>query len=85
MEILDIYLLNLAVTIGMFIILIVRAWLEWKNYRIIWADIRRNQKLDTLAQLLKAEKSFFLKVEGGKKLYEALCDIFEIEEQQNSL
>lgn len=80
MEIIDIYLLNLALTVGMFIVLIVRAFLEWKNYRIMWKEIRRNQKKESLAQLLKAEKSFFLKVEGGKKLYEALCDIFEIEE-----
>jgi len=80
MEIIDIYLLNLALTLGMFIVLMVRAFLEWKNYRIMWQEIRRNQKKESLAQLLKAEKSFFLKVEGGKKLYEALCDIFEIEE-----
>lgn len=80
MEIIDIYLLNLALTVGMFIVLMVRAFLEWKNYRIMWQEIRRNQKKESLAQLLKAEKSFFLKVEGGKKLYEALCDIFEIEE-----
>jgi len=34
-----IYLLNLGVTLAMFLILTFRAWIELKNYRIMWKEL----------------------------------------------
>jgi len=38
-EMLEIYVLNLAITLFMFIILAFRAWIELKNYRIMWKEL----------------------------------------------
>jgi len=40
-ELFDIYVLNLAITLAMFLILTFRAWIELKNYRIMWKTSRR--------------------------------------------
>ena len=39
MDIFEIYLLNLAVTVAMFLVLIFRAWIEFRNYKIIWREM----------------------------------------------
>jgi len=38
-EMLEIYVLNLAIKLLMFIILTFRAWIELKNYRIMWKEL----------------------------------------------
>ena len=80
MDIYDIYLLNLILTLGMFSVLIFRAWLELKNYRMMWKELEWRQTYQTMGRLLKAEKDLFTKVEGGEELYQMLCEIFKVDE-----
>jgi len=80
LDLLDIYLLNLLVTVGMFALLIFRAWLELKNYRMIWKELEWRQTYQTMGRLLKAEKDLFSKMEGGEELYQMLCEIFKVNE-----
>lgn len=77
------YLLNLAVTLGMFVVLIFRAWLELKNYRLIWSELEWRKTYQTMGRLLKAEKDLFSKVEGGDELYQMLLQIFKVEEARS--
>jgi len=82
LDIVDIYLLNLLLTLGMFAVLIFRAWLELKNYRMIWKELEWQQTYQTMGRLLKAEKDLFSKVEGGDELYQMLCEIFKVNESK---
>ena len=82
MEIIDIYILNLSITLGMFVVLIFRAWVELKNYRMMWKELEWRQTYQTMGRLLKAEKDLFSKVEGGDELYQMLCEIFEVNEEK---
>jgi hypothetical protein len=78
LDLLSIYVLNLAITVGMFTVLLFRAWIEHKNYKMMWKELQWKQTCDTAGKLLKAEKSLFTQVEGGDELYEMLCELFEI-------
>ena len=80
MDLLDIYILNLLVTVGMFALLIFRAWLELKNYRMMWKELEWRQTYQTMGRLLRAEKDLFSKTEGGEELYQMLCEIFKVDE-----
>ena len=82
LELVDIYLLNLAITVGMFVVLIFRAWIEMKNYRMIWKEMEWRETYQTMGRLLKAEKDLFSKVEGGDELYQMLCEIFKVNEEK---
>lgn len=77
MDVIDLYLLNLLLTLGMFAVLIFRAWLELKNYRLMWKELEWRQTYQTMGRILKAEKDLFSKVEGGDELYRMLCEIFK--------
>ena len=76
MDLLSIYLLNLVVTIAMFTVLVFRALVEHKNYKMMWKELEWKRTCDTAGKLLKAEKSLFTKVEGGEGLYEMLLELF---------
>ena len=76
----QLYFLNLAVTAAMFIVLIFRAWIELRNYRIMWKEIEWRKSCETAVKVLDAEKELFSKVEGGKELYDALSEIFRLPE-----
>jgi len=78
----EIYLLNLAITIGMFVVLIFRAWIEMRNYRMMWKELEWRQTYQTMGRLLKAEKDLFSKLEGGDELYQMLCEIFKVNEEK---
>lgn len=78
MDIFDIYLLNLLATLGMFAVLIFRAWLELRNYRLMWKELEWRETYHTMGRILKAEKDLFSKVEGGDELYQMLCEIFNV-------
>ncbi|MBS7616699.1 hypothetical protein KEJ45_05830 [Candidatus Bathyarchaeota archaeon] len=80
MDILEIYILNLALTIGMFIVLTFRAWIELKNYKIMWKELEWKQTYQMVGRVLRAEKDLFSKVEGGDELYGLLCEIFKVRE-----
>lgn len=81
LQLVHIYFLNLIVTIAMFSVLIVRAWLEYKNYKIMWEEIKRRVDYDAVSKILRSEKNLFQKVEGGDELYKLLCQMFKIEER----
>ncbi|MGB8779841.1 MAG: hypothetical protein WCD81_04240 [Candidatus Bathyarchaeia archaeon] len=80
-EILNIYILNLAATLAMFAVLVFRAWLELKNYRLMWKELEWRETYTTMGRLLKAEKDLFSKVEGGDELYEMLLEIFKVDQK----
>jgi len=79
-ELLSIYYLNLMVTLAMFIILVFRAWIELKNYRIMWKELEWKKTYEVVGRILKAERDIFTGVEGGKELYEILCEMFKVKE-----
>jgi hypothetical protein len=62
----------------MFAVLIFRAWLELKNYRLIWKELEWKQTYQTMGRVLRAEKDMFSKVEGGDELYQLLCEMFKV-------
>ncbi|MGB9740644.1 MAG: hypothetical protein ACPLW5_02630 [Candidatus Bathyarchaeales archaeon] len=74
------YLLNLMLTLGMFAVLIFRAWIELKNYRMMWRELEWKQTYQAVGRVLKAEKDMFSRVEGGDELYRLLCEIFKVQE-----
>ena len=78
LDLLSIYILNLLITIAMFSVLVFRAWVEHKNYRLMWKELEWNRTCETAGKLLRAEKGLFTKVEGGDELYEMLCELFSI-------
>ena len=77
MDLLSIYLLNLLVTLAMFIVLVFRAWVEHKNYRLMWKELEWRRTAETVGKILKAEKSLFTKTDGGDELYDMLCELFQ--------
>ena len=79
-ELLEIYILNLLVTAGMFLVLIFRAWVEHKNYRMMWKELEWRKNYDTVGRILSAEKDLFAKVEGGDELYSLLLEMFGAKE-----
>jgi len=66
----------------MFVVLIFRAWIEMRNYRMMWKELEWRQTYQTMGRLLKAEKDLFSKVEGGDELYQMLCEIFKVNEEK---
>lgn len=77
----NIYMLNLAATLAMFAVLVFRAWLELKNYRLMWKELEWRETYTTMGRLLKAEKDLFSKVEGGDELYQMLQEIFKVDQK----
>jgi len=65
----------------MFIVLIFRAWIELKNYKMMWKELEWKETYRTVGKILKAEKDLFTKVEGGEELYRLLCEIFKVQEE----
>jgi hypothetical protein len=53
---LEIYMLNLAITLFMFIILAFRAWIELKNYRIMWKELERRKTREVARSLQEMSK-----------------------------
>jgi hypothetical protein len=66
----------------MFVVLIFRAWLELRNYRLMWKELEWRETYQTMGRILKAEKDLFSRVEGGDELYRMLCEIFEVKDEQ---
>ena len=73
----NIYVLNLLITLAMFIILVFRAWIELKNYKLMWKEIEGRRTYEVVGRVLRAEKDLFTGVEGGKELYDILCEMFK--------
>jgi hypothetical protein len=84
MDLLDIYILNLLVTLGMFVVLIYRAWIEHKHYHMMWEELEWRRTYQTMGRVLKAERDMFAKVEGGEELYQMLLEIFRVDEKRNA-
>ena len=66
----------------MFAVLIFRAWLELRNYALMWKELEWRHTYQTMGQILKAEKDLFSRVEGGDELYRMLCEIFKVEDKE---
>jgi hypothetical protein len=66
----------------MFTVLIFRAWLELRNYSLMWRELEWRQTYQTMGRILKAEKDLFSKVEGGDELYQMLCEIFKVRDEK---
>jgi len=79
-NLMNIYILNLLITLAMFLVLVFRAWIELRNYKMIWREMEWRRTYETVGRVLKAEKDLFTKVEGGEELYEILCEIFKAKE-----
>jgi len=79
-ELYSIYVLNLLVTLAMFLILTFRAWIEMKNYKIMWKELEWRKTREVAEKILKAEREMFTNVEGGHELYTLLCKMFQITE-----
>ena len=62
-------------------VLIFRAWLELRNYRLMWKELEWRQTYQTMGRILRAEKDLFSKVEGGDELYQMLCEIFNVKNE----
>jgi hypothetical protein len=77
----NIYLLNLVVTVAMFIVLVFRAWIELKHHKMMWKELEWTRTYENVGRILKAEKDLFTKVEGVEELYEMLCEMFKVESQ----
>ena len=82
MDLFDIYLLNLAVTLGMFVVLIFRAWLELKHFQVLWKEAEWRKTYEVVGRILKAEKDLFKGTEGGEELYRILCEMFKVNEKK---
>jgi hypothetical protein len=78
-DLIEIYVLNLLVTLAMFIVLVFRAWIELKNYKMMWKELEWRRTYETVGRILKAEKDLFTKIDGGEELYEMLCEMFKVE------
>jgi len=80
-DLFEIYLLNLAVTVGMFVVLIFRAWLELRHFQILWKEAEWRKTYEVAGRILKAERDMFTGVEGGDELYKILSEMFGVEEK----
>lgn len=81
-ELFEIYMLNLVVTVGMFVVLIFRAWLEMKHFQVLWKEAEWRKTYEMVGRILKAEKDLFKGAEGGDELYRLLTQMFKVEEQK---
>ena len=81
-ELLNIYVLNLLITVAMFVILVFRAWIELKNYKLMWKEMEWRRTYEVVGRVLRAEKDMFTGVDGGKELYDILCEMFKATETQ---
>ncbi|MEM2103222.1 MAG: hypothetical protein QXM22_06895 [Candidatus Bathyarchaeia archaeon] len=80
-ELFEIYVLNLAVTVGMFLVIIFRAWIELKNYKLIWRELEWRKNYEVMRRVLRVERDMFSKVEGGEELYNLLCEMFRVDKE----
>lgn len=79
-ELYNIYVLNLLITLAMFLILTFRAWMEMKNFKIMWKELEWRKTREVVEKILRAEREMFTNVEGGQELYTLLCKMFQIPE-----
>ena len=80
-ELFEIYMLNLVVTVAMFVVLVFRAWLEMKHFQVLWKEAEWRRTYEMVGKILKAEKDLFKGAEGGDELYKLLTQMFKVEEQ----
>jgi len=66
----------------MFLILAFRAWIELKNYKVMWKELEWRKTREVAGRILRAEKEMFAGVEGGMELYKLLCELFQATENQ---
>ena len=81
LDLFAIYVLNLIVTSCMFLVLIFRARIEHKNFKLMWEELEWRRTYTTASQILRAEKDLFTNIDGGEELYELLLEIFKAQEE----
>jgi hypothetical protein len=81
-DLFDIYVLNLAVTVGMFLVIVFRAWIELRNYKLIWREMEWRRNYEVMQKVLRVERDMFSKVEGGEELYSMLCEMFKVNKDE---
>jgi len=62
----------------MFLVLIFRAWVEFRNFQMIWKEMEWRKKRRTAREVLENERETFSKMEGGRELFDILCHLFEV-------
>ena len=53
-DLLNIYVLNLLITLAMFVILVFRAWIELKNFKLMWKEIEWRRTYEVVGRVLRA-------------------------------
>jgi len=61
----------------MFAVLVFRAWIEMKNFKLMWRELEWRRLREHACRILEEEKELFGGSEEGKELYELLCKLFE--------
>lgn len=79
----EIYLLNLLLTLAMFLVLTFRAWIEFKNFKLMWRELEWRRTREAVAKLLEEERGLFEGSRDGEELYRILCRIFEVESRED--
>ena len=78
MGLFEIYLANLIVMVLMFAVLVFRAWIELKNFQVMWRELEWRRISDAARRALEEERKLFERIEGGEELYRLLCEIFGV-------
>jgi hypothetical protein len=65
----------------MFAVIMYRAWIEAKNYKLITREMEWQKNYDLMRKVLRAEHDMFSKVEGGEELYKILSEMFNANEE----
>jgi hypothetical protein len=68
LDLLSVYVLNLLLTLAMFLVLVYRAWIQQKNFKMMWRELEWKRTYETIGKVLRAEKELFAKSESGEEL-----------------
>ena len=79
-EISNICKLNLEATLAMLAVLVFRAWLELKNYRLMWKKSEWQEIYTTTGRLPKAEKDLSLRLRAAASC-QMLQEIFKVDQK----
>lgn len=73
----ELYLLNLIVTVGMFVVLIIRAWIERKHTNAFLNNMEARRQLRDIYRIIYAEKDEIKKM-NKKELQEFLEHLMDL-------
>jgi len=73
----ELYLLNLIVTVGMFIVLIIRVWMERKHINATLDNIEARKQIREIYRILQTEKDEIKKM-NKKELQDFLKHVMDL-------